>query len=292
MKKNKENIVVTPAPTEQENVVGKISKELFGVESWIPLQELEVDIVAQRNLMESQVKKIMSNFTPESFGRITVSKRKETGKYMVQDGQHRAEALRRLGFSEAPCIIVNSPTVKEEASNFIKINLGSASVSALDKYRIGVTAKVPEYLNVKECVESVGLEIGSGTGKVSAVASISSYINAPSKEESRAKKRNTMKTALEILKETAGIDYINQTSIFGMCIFCKHYVDNGTVEKETVIERFKNINLQELIQNAQAWKNNSTRGRIVTYLAYLLVEQYNKGLKGRKKLINNINVQE
>lgn len=268
-------------------------RESFGVEQWIPLNELNIDIQAQRNLMEGQVKKIMKDFTPSAFGRIIVSKKTDKqGKHHIQDGQHRAEALRLLGFKEAPCVVVDSETIKHEAENFLLINLNSASVSALDKYRIGVSAGVPEYLNIKECLDAVGLEAGNGEKRVSAVASISSYINAPSKEEARVKKRITMKNALEILKETVGVENINQTSILGMCIFCKHFVDNGNTEKETVIERFKNMDILILIKNAQAWKNNSARGKVVTYLAYLLCQEYNKGLKGKKKLINNIKIVE
>lgn len=280
-------------PEESKFDASQYPRASFGVEQWIPLDKLDIDINAQRNLMESQVKKIMKEFTPSALGRIIVSKKlDENGKHHIQDGQHRAEALKLLGFKEAPCVVVDSETIKQEAENFLLINLNSASVSSLDKYRIGVSANVPEYLKIKECLDAVGLEAGNGDKKVSAVASISSYINAPSKEEARAKKRITMKNALEILKETVGVENINQTSILGMCIFCKHFVDNGNTEKETVIERFKNMDILTLIKNAQAWKNNSARGKVVTYLAYLLCEEYNKGLKGKKKLINNIKVVE
>ena len=240
-KPKKEDVVASnPAPV--------MNREAFGVEQWIPLDKLNIDINAQRNLMVGQVRKIMKEFSPSAFGRIIVSKQTDSkGKHHIQDGQHRAEALKLLGYTEAPCVVVDSETIKQEAENFLLINLNSASVSSLDKYRIGVSANVPEYLNIKECLDAVGLEAGNGDKKISAVASISSYINAPSKEEARAKKRITMKNALEILKETVGVENINQTSILGMCIFCKHFVDNRNTEKETVIERFKNMDILALI---------------------------------------------
>lgn len=286
-------IKITKEKEEPKFDASQFPRESFGVEEWIPLDKLNIDLQAQRNLMESQVKKIMKDFTPSALGRIIVSKKvDEAGKHHIQDGQHRAEALRLLGFKEAPCVVVDTETVKHEAENFLLINLNSAAVSSLDKYRIGVSANVPEYVNIKECLDAVGLEAGNGEKKISAVASISSYINAPAKEEARAKKRATMKNALEILKETVGVVNINQTSILAMCIFCKHFVDNGYTEKEAVIEKFKDMDIITLIKNAQAWKNNSARGKVVTYLAYLLCEEYNKGLKGKKKLINNIKVAE
>lgn len=266
-----------------------VSREAFGVEQWIPLDKLDIDLNAQRNLMEGQVKKIMKDFTPSALGRIIVSKTTDkNGKHHIQDGQHRAEALKLLGFKEAPCVVVDAETIQKEAENFLLINLNSASVSALDKYRIGVSANVSEYLNIKECLDAVGLEAGSGEKKVSAIASIGSYINAPSKEEARAKKRKTMITALEILKETAGIELINQTSILGMCIFVKHFVDSGYAKKEAVIEKFKNIDITQQIKRAQTMKNNSTRGKVVSYLAWILCDEYNKGLRGSKRLTNNI----
>lgn len=273
--------------------VNSISREAFGVEAWIPLSDLEIDLQAQRNLMDGQVKKIIKEFNPSAIGRIIVTKQKDKdGKHHIQDGQHRVEALRILGFKEAPCVLVDAENTKQEAENFLLINLSSAPVSSLDKYRIGVSANVPEYLNIKECLDHIGVQAGNGTGKVSAVASIGSYINAPSKDEARAKKRATMKNALDILKDTAGIDLINQTSILGMCIFCKHFVDTGHVEKEEVIEKFNHLDITGLIKQAQTMKNNSTRGKVVSYLAWLLAEEYNKSVKGRKKLINNINVNQ
>lgn len=267
------------------------SRECFGVEKWISLDKLNIDLRTQRNLMEGQVKKIVKEFSPSAFGRIIISMNPdENGKHHIQDGQHRVAALKLLGYEEAPCIMVDAQTTKKEAENFLLINLNSAQVSSLDKYRIGVSANVHEYLAIKECLDAVGLEAGTGDKKISAVASISSYINSPSKEEARIKKRMTMKTALEILKETAGVENINQTSILSMCIFCKHFVDNGHTDKETVIERFKDIDITSCIKKAQAWKNNSTKTKVVTCLAYILCDEYNKGLKGKKRLVNTIKV--
>ena len=85
------------------------SRECFGVEKWISLDKLNIDLRTQRNLMEGQVKKIVKEFSPSAFGRIIISMNPdENGKHHIQDGQHRVAALKLLGYEEAPCIMVDA----------------------------------------------------------------------------------------------------------------------------------------------------------------------------------------
>lgn len=266
----------------KENNIENITREDFGYEDWIPLDLLKVDINAQRNLMESQVEKILKNFTPASFGRITVSKRSD-GFYYVQNGQHRVEALRRLKLKEAPCIVVNSNSLKEEAGNFIRINENSASVSSIDKYRIGVSAGDENWLRVKEVIEYCDFHVSTNPSQgISAISSIHKYINSPTLVSSKRSKMETMKKSLYILKESVSIESIVQTSILAMCIFTREYIDTNIITEQQAIDKFKDIDIKGLVKIAQTMKSNATHGRVISYLAWLLFSEYNKGSK--KKL--------
>ena len=264
-----------------EGDIFNIDKDAFGAEKWIPIDLLVVDSDVQRTLMEHQVKKIMRDFTPSAFGRVTVSQRGEY--YIISDGQHRAEALRRLGGKVVPCIVVDSSGVKDDATNFIRINESSMQVSAIDKYRIGCKAEVAEWVRVREVVENrCGLKVGTGQGAVSAISSIYKYINAPTLIASVHQKMDTMTVALKILDKAVGIDSIMQTSILAMCILVREYIETGITTEEKFINRIKNVNVKQLISTAQTLKSNGTRGRVVTYLAWLIYCEYNNGLRDNK----------
>ena len=146
------------------NLRPDITRESFGKEIWVNVEDLVVDEDTQRSSMETHIKKIMKNFDAKAFGRISVSKR-EDGKYYVTDGWHRTQVCKRLGLKEVPCIMIENKeketkqAKKQDALQFLRINENSSSVSAIDKYKIGVSAEVEEWLRVKECVECNGLKV-------------------------------------------------------------------------------------------------------------------------------------
>lgn len=261
----------------------EFKKEDFGVEVWLPVDKLVVDEEVQRTLMPSQVKKIVNDFSPQAFGRLTVSKCGDSDLYYIQNGQHRAESARLLGIREVPCIVVDSKTQQQQATNFIKINQNAMQVSALDKYRIGHKAGVKEWCRVKEVVEDrCGLEVGSGQNKINAIGSIYKYLNDAKLESSIEVKMNTLEHALNILNGSVGVDGICQISILGMCIFVREYISTDIITVEDAIKRFKSLDVRGLITKAQTLKANGTRTKIVTYFAWLLYTEYNRGLKTNK----------
>lgn len=130
-------------------ITERYKKEMFGVEMWLPINEIKVDIEVQRDLQPSHVQKIIRKFDPSAFGRLTVTQR-EDGHYYCTNGQHRLRALETLGFTQAPCIVVKLYNKKDEGLNFININEQSAKVSNIDKYRIGVSSEIEPWLRVKE----------------------------------------------------------------------------------------------------------------------------------------------
>lgn len=269
------------------NLKPEITRADFGKEVWISLDDLVLDEDTQRSPMENHVKKIAKNLDPKAFGRISVSLRSD-GKYYVTDGWHRTLACKSLGMKEVPCIVIENKTdeikkaKKNDALQFLKINENSSSVSAIDKYKIGVSGEVEEWLRVKECVESNGLKVGTSASRVNAVASIYKYVNSSKNPETIAKKMDHMKLAIGILNDITGVLGITNISINAMCLFVREYISEGMITRKDAMNAFSKVDLRQMITNAQTLKNTNTGGNVITSLAYLLYKEYNNHTKGEK----------
>jgi hypothetical protein len=268
---------------EQHKLNQSFSKEDFGKEVWIDTHLLDVDPDVQRDLQESQVKKIMRGFTPTAFGRLIVNKR-PNGYYYVNDGQHRLESARRLNLSQVPCIVVGAETHRDEAINFIKINETSAQVKSGDKYRIGVSAGVEEWMRVKEVLDAVGLQGGTGANKVNALSTIYKQVNQSTLLSNIDTNIEVMIKTLRILSGAFGIDGVNHITIAGMVIFVRHYIQTEIITNHDAISRFKNVDIRALICKFNDMKENSSKGKVTSYFAYLLWTEYNRGLRDKNKL--------
>ena len=266
----------------------KYTREMFGIDMWIPVDKLKVDIRVQRELQDTHVDKLQKKFDPAAFGRISVSPR-EDGYYYVQDGQHRVALAKAVGLTEVPCIVHSLESLRDEGRAFIKINENSAKITGVDKYRIGVASEVVEYLRIKECVDYAGLRIGTGINCINCVSSIYRSINSATLLSSIEANMRSMKKTLYILNKCYGIDGINHLTVQGMFLFAKTYLETGYTDVETCIGRFKNINIKELINRAYDMKENG-RGKTISYVAYLFLVEYNKKLKPTNKLPMHIEV--
>ena len=266
----------------------KYTKEMFGVDMWIPIDKLKVDIRVQRELQETHVDKLHKKFDPAAFGRISVSPR-EDGYYYVQDGQHRVALAKAVGLTEVPCIVQSLESLRDEGRAFIKINENSAKITGVDKYRIGVASEVIEYMRIKECVDYAGLRIGTGVNAINCVSCIYRAINQATLLSSIEANMRSMKKTLYILNKCYGVEGINHLTVQGMFLFAKTYLEAGYTDVETCINRFNNINIKDLIARAYDMKNNG-KGRTISYVAYLFLVEYNKKLKPTNKLPMHIEV--
>jgi len=256
----------------------KYEKHMFGEDRWIDVNLIKIDISVQREMQENHVAKILKKFDPQAFGRLTVSLR-EDGYYYCSNGQHRLECAKRLGLKEVPCIVIKNNSIKEEGESFIKVNEVSAKVSALDKYRIGVSSEITEWLRVKECLDFVDLEAGTGANKISCMSVIYKSINSATLLSSIDKNMFVTKRALYILKHTVGVKGITNQMFNGMTIFVRHYVLTGDTDIKTVVDRLSKVDYKAITSKAHDMRENSTKGKIDSYVAYLFWVEFNKGLR-------------
>lgn len=271
----------------------KPSQSDFGVEQWLSIKDLKIDKDTQRDLQESQVEKIIRDFDPSAFGRISVSKRKDG--YYITNGQHRWVACKFLEIDKVPCLVVENKEEKleeikkQDARQFLKINNNSQTVRAIDKYRIGTSAQMEDWLNVKKVIEDNECKAGTSLNDINAIACIYKYINSSTNPVTVKTKMDQMTKAIKILKNTVGTANITHLSLIAMCIFVREYIDTGLTTLDKVISKFQKINIRMLITNAQTYKNNDSRNNVVTYLAFCYWQEYNnKCRKDKDKLPNRI----
>ena len=177
---------------------------------------------------------------------------------------------------------------KHDAIQFLEINENTQTVRAIDKYRIGVSAKLPDWLNVKEVIEGNDLRAGTTLNSVNAIACIYRYINSSKNEQRVQEKKMQMFNAIKVLNNTVGVSKITNVSLQAMCIIIREYVDTNATTVDLLIDKFSKVNLDSMISSAITMKNNGTRKNVVSYLAFLLVQEYNSHVrKGEIKLSYN-----
>lgn len=101
---------------------------------FVPMSKLFVDPSYQRKIKPKHVDRIVNNFKEDLFVPLTIAPR-ANGKYAVTDGQHRFMALKRLGFTKAPCTIVTGGAVSKEAEIFVNQSEGTKRLVPEDKFR-------------------------------------------------------------------------------------------------------------------------------------------------------------
>ena len=259
------------------------TKEDFGVEVWLKVSDLIIDEDTQRGSMSAQIQKLVDDFNPNSFGRIMVSKRKDG--YYVTDGQHRKLCALKMGIKEVPCILIDNicedenDAKKNDAKQFLNINQNSQTVRAIDKYRIGVSAQLPDWLHVKDVIETNGLRAGTTINSVNAIASIYKYINSSKNIGTIKSKKNQMSKAINILNDSIGVQNINHLSLQATCILVREYIDTKITTVDDFIVKFNKSDMHKLIANAQMLKNNDAKKNVITFLAFLMAQEYNNNTK-------------
>jgi hypothetical protein len=125
---------------------------------FVPLAETAVTAAGQRRRNQRWVDYLVNNMELESLGYPIVNQR--NGAYYIIDGQHRIEALKRLGLGDSTieCFVYTGLSEADEAARFLTWN-NQLTVGAFDKFRIGVKAGFKAEKEIVKIVESVNLTI-------------------------------------------------------------------------------------------------------------------------------------
>lgn len=132
----------------------------------LPFGSLALDPRAQREFIPARMKKLVREWKLEEVGAITVSVR--DGAAYVIDGQHRVRAAMELGLRDTKvlCHVYRGLSLQEEAEKFLALN-DVRAVSPVDKFYVGLTAKDPVCIGVRDTLAKHDLYVPRSSGNTS-----------------------------------------------------------------------------------------------------------------------------
>jgi len=199
---------------------------------WVPLIKMRVNPLAQRDINQARVDKLVAEFDLEQFGAPTVNHR---GEYFYTiDGQHRTEALKKWfgdgGWEDQQiqCWTYDGLSEGEEADVFLKLN-DTLTVSAFAKFRVGVHAGRIDESDVDRIVRSNGLRVSSdkGNGAISAVGTLMRVY--------RRAGGATLGRTLRVIRDAYGDPGLEAQVIDGLGMLCDRF--NGDLDDAHLVKR-------------------------------------------------------
>jgi ParB-like nuclease domain len=244
---------------------------------WVPLDKVTVNPLAQRDLNQARVDKLVAEFDPEQLGAPTVNAR--AGLFFVIDGQHRIEALKVwLGAGwesqQVQCWTYDGLTEDDEAEIFLKLN-DTLAVHAFAKFRVAVAAGRSCETDIDRIVRRCGLRISQDKGN-GAVAAVGTLVRVYRRADAA-----TLARTLTVIRDAYGDAGLEAVVIDGLGLLCHRY--NGDLDDGRLVARLSGARggLNGLLNKAEVFRNQtgSPKGHCVAAAA---VEIYNAGRGGTK----------
>jgi hypothetical protein len=130
----------------------------------------------QRLTSPKHVSNIVKHFNEAKLNLLTISLRE--GKYYIIDGLHRAEALRALRYTHAPCIVLTGMTYEQEADFFRRQNELKRIITTFDDFKAGMEAKDEVCINITKILKNNGFQIGrGGFYKINSIRALYNIVN-------------------------------------------------------------------------------------------------------------------
>ena len=240
---------------------------------WVPLTQMRVNPLAQRDLNQARVSKLAAVFDPEKMETPTVNHRGDW--YYLIDGQHRIAALKQWLSSwqdqQVQCWTYEGLSEVEEAEKFLALN-DALPVRAFAKFKVSVQAGRDTEADVDRIVRALGLRIARGSG-ISAVATLRRvYTRGGAAVLSRA---------LRIIRDSYGEAGLDGPVIDGIGLLCQRY--NGDLSEQRAIERLSSAHggVSGLLSRA-GQLHQATGSATAHCVAAAAVEVINRGSGGRK----------
>lgn len=202
---------------------------------WVALDIMKINPLAQRDLNQARVDRLVTEFDPEHMGHPTVSMR--DGSAFVIDGQHRIEALKAwLGEWQGQsvmCEVYEGLSEADEADLFLRRN-DYLAVHAFDRFRTAVNAGREAEADIDRIVRAHGLVVSRDAipGAVAAVGTLRRiyHRHGPS----------TLARTLEITRDAFGDPGLTAPVLDGIGLLCGRY--NGELDKDTAVQKLAKVN--------------------------------------------------
>ena len=241
---------------------------------WVPLTQMRVNPLAQRDINPARVSRLAAEFDPEKMGAPTDNHR--GGWYYLIDGQHRIAALKAWmpGWEDqqVQCWTYEHLSEAEEAEKFLSLN-DILPVRAFSKFKVSVQAGRGEEADMDRIVRALGLRIARGNGGISAVATLRRVYSRGGPA--------VLSRALRIIRDAYGDAGLEGPVIDGIGLLCQRY--DGDLTEQRAIERLSSAHggVSGLISRA-GQLHQSTGSATAQCVAAAAVEAINRGSGGRK----------
>lgn len=241
---------------------------------WVPLDQIKVNPLAQRDLQPSRVDHLAANMSLEDLGYPTVNRR--DGHYWVIDGQHRIEALRQFGFTDETiqCQTYDGLTSEEEAEKFLLLN-SYLAVRSIPKFKAAVHAGRPVESDIDRVVRSVGLVVSGDEvpGAIHAVGTLGRVYH-------RSGPGGLART-LVIIRDAYGDAGLQGVVIDGIGHVCARY--NGDLDPVSAVEKLSKANggVGGLLNKAEQLRRQTGNQKGLC-VAAAAVDTINTGRGGKK----------
>jgi hypothetical protein len=241
---------------------------------WVPISLMRVSPLAQRDLNQARVDRIVASFDLEQFGTPTVNHR--DGNFYVIDGQHRIAALKEIGWGDqqVQCWAYEGLNESEEAETFLKLN-DVLAVNAFAKFRVGVQAGRQMECDIERVVRACGLRVSQDRveGAISAVGTLRRVY-----ERSNGA---TLARTLRLISDSYGDAGLEAAVIDGIALLCQRY--DGDLDQQTAVVKLGSVNggVNGLLNKAEVLRRQTgnQKGHCVAAAA---VEIINAGRGGKK----------
>jgi hypothetical protein len=239
--------------------------------------------VNTRELDDAWVWRRVANFRPEAVGQLAVSLRGD-GSYVVLDGQHRCELLRRVGTPDADCRVYEGLTVAQEAELFGLLNDGRP-LKVIHKFLARLTEGEETACEINRIAELCSWKIGefSGPGTILCVATLEK-IHRNDKARKRGAPPRDLERTLRCTAETFGHrpGATDAGVIGGIGALFNRYEEAADPDDLTAkLAAAYPSGATRLIGDAKGLKS-FRGGSVANSVAELAVGAYNKGRRERK----------
>jgi hypothetical protein len=249
---------------------------------YLRVGDLQIDLNYQRMLSMPKLKALKEEWDIKRCDDLRISQRIGTTNYYIFDGQHRWEAAKQL-FGEdylLPCRIERL-TQQEEAQRFAKQHENEFRVARRDQFLALLFAQEASIMDIDRIVHETGWQFGHevSSGNVTQPGVLHAYFALM--KWYRIAGPNTLARSLRLLKQIwpelpeAG----DARSIETMTRFLHMYGDRA--RDFVIINHLSRTTPRTIIQKSMDLHYGRTVGMTV-----VMVDLYNKGLKGTKRLPN------